>query len=147
MIVCLLYRFYMFFVKQKTAYVLRISDWSSDVCSSELVDRVARDHRSGEGDLLEAEVGDRGAEGRLVDRHAHEQRQREEAVHDPGAELGALGEALVEVQRLRVHRHHRDQRVVALGASAGHGVADHRPGPTHLGPATPDATITASPPP
>src|SRR3546814_9547150 len=26
-----------FFVKQKTAYELRISDWSSDVCSSDLV--------------------------------------------------------------------------------------------------------------
>src|SRR3546814_3261130 len=25
-----------FFVKQKTAYVMRISDWSSDVCSSDL---------------------------------------------------------------------------------------------------------------
>src|SRR3546814_15023536 len=27
----------MFFFKQKTAYELRISDWSSDVCSSDLV--------------------------------------------------------------------------------------------------------------
>src|SRR3546814_7267741 len=27
----------MFFFKQKTAYVMRISDWSSDVCSSDLV--------------------------------------------------------------------------------------------------------------
>src|SRR3546814_9172510 len=27
----------MFFVKKKTAYVLRISDWSSDVCSSDLL--------------------------------------------------------------------------------------------------------------
>src|SRR3546814_10531979 len=26
----------MFFFKQKTAYVMRISDWSSDVCSSDL---------------------------------------------------------------------------------------------------------------
>src|SRR3546814_8582143 len=29
---CLLF----FFCKQKTAYVMRISDWSSDVCSSDL---------------------------------------------------------------------------------------------------------------
>src|SRR3546814_4626659 len=29
--------FVFFFVKQKTAYELRISDWSSDVCSSDLV--------------------------------------------------------------------------------------------------------------
>src|SRR3546814_17977067 len=28
--------FYFFFFKQKTAYELRISDWSSDVCSSDL---------------------------------------------------------------------------------------------------------------
>src|SRR3546814_3051995 len=27
---------YFFFVKQKTAYEMRISDWSSDVCSSDL---------------------------------------------------------------------------------------------------------------
>src|SRR3546814_2068988 len=29
-----------FFFKQKTAYEMRISDWSSDVCSSDLVDPV-----------------------------------------------------------------------------------------------------------
>src|SRR3546814_11518837 len=28
---------YLFFFKQKTAYEMRISDWSSDVCSSDLV--------------------------------------------------------------------------------------------------------------
>src|SRR3546814_2037718 len=28
--------FYFFFYKQKTAYKMRISDWSSDVCSSDL---------------------------------------------------------------------------------------------------------------
>src|SRR3546814_4177899 len=28
--------FYLFFFKQKTAYEMRISDWSSDVCSSDL---------------------------------------------------------------------------------------------------------------
>src|SRR3546814_2039838 len=30
-----------FFFKQKTAYELRISDWSSDVCSSDLIDNGA----------------------------------------------------------------------------------------------------------
>src|SRR3546814_7931604 len=41
---------YFFFFKQKTAYEMRISDWSSDVCSSDLsaagnmpVDRIAPD--------------------------------------------------------------------------------------------------------
>src|SRR3546814_12190424 len=32
-----MYVFYFFFFKQKTAYEMRISDWSSDVCSSDLV--------------------------------------------------------------------------------------------------------------
>src|SRR3546814_2745231 len=31
-----LHRLYLFFFKQKTAYEMRISDWSSDVCSSDL---------------------------------------------------------------------------------------------------------------
>src|SRR3546814_4934090 len=31
-----MYRFVVFFFKQKTAYEMRISDWSSDVCSSDL---------------------------------------------------------------------------------------------------------------
>src|SRR3546814_6821032 len=31
-----LYYFVFFFFKQKTAYEMRISDWSSDVCSSDL---------------------------------------------------------------------------------------------------------------
>src|SRR3546814_3161870 len=30
---------YFFFFKQKTAYEMRISDWSSDVCSSDLLGR------------------------------------------------------------------------------------------------------------
>src|SRR3546814_1957040 len=32
--------FFFFFFKQKTAYEMRISDWSSDVCSSDLVESV-----------------------------------------------------------------------------------------------------------
>src|SRR3546814_354491 len=36
---------YVFFFKQKTAYEMRISDWSSDVCSSDLHDADAAVHR------------------------------------------------------------------------------------------------------
>src|SRR3546814_16428786 len=32
--------FSFFFFKQKTAYEMRISDWSSDVCSSDLIEKV-----------------------------------------------------------------------------------------------------------
>src|SRR3546814_3165723 len=40
MIACI---FFFFFFKQKTAYEMRISDWSSDVCSSDLLQRAAAD--------------------------------------------------------------------------------------------------------
>src|SRR3546814_4535018 len=33
---CIVVLFLIFFFKQKTAYEMRISDWSSDVCSSDL---------------------------------------------------------------------------------------------------------------
>src|SRR3546814_4883952 len=33
---CVVMVVYIFFFKQKTAYEMRISDWSSDVCSSDL---------------------------------------------------------------------------------------------------------------
>src|SRR3546814_9987253 len=36
----LFYILYFFFFKQKTAYEMRISDWSSDVCSSDLPERM-----------------------------------------------------------------------------------------------------------
>src|SRR3546814_3465353 len=36
-VVDLFFLFLFFFFKQKTAYELRISDWSSDVCSSDLL--------------------------------------------------------------------------------------------------------------
>src|SRR3546814_2069448 len=35
-VVLLFYVSFVFFFKQKTAYEMRISDWSSDVCSSDL---------------------------------------------------------------------------------------------------------------
>src|SRR3546814_4897129 len=45
------YRFFYFF-KQKTAYEMRISDWSSDVCSSDLI--------AGGGDAVEQRLGHLG---------------------------------------------------------------------------------------
>src|SRR3546814_6078254 len=40
----MLFVFYLFFFfKQKTSYEMRISDWSSDVCSSDLVERGRHD--------------------------------------------------------------------------------------------------------
>src|SRR3546814_15226858 len=39
--------YFFFFFKQKTAYEMRISDWSSDVCSSDLEPETARDRARG----------------------------------------------------------------------------------------------------
>src|SRR3546814_10504595 len=60
--------FFFFFFKQKTAYEMRISDWSSDVCSSDLNEEQER-----RADIEDADVGvvDDGDEvpagGRLPD--------------------------------------------------------------------------------
>src|SRR3546814_7760875 len=51
-----------FFFKQKTAYEMRISDWSSDVCSSDLVAKIhpgsvrLDEHLRERGGIAEAEV-------------------------------------------------------------------------------------------
>src|SRR3546814_1886820 len=66
-----------FFFKQKTAYEMRISDWSSDVCSSDraqqghVVDEV-RDQRAGRAVVEESEVGaDQLVEELLLDLGDH----------------------------------------------------------------------------
>src|SRR3546814_5188085 len=50
MLICELLVF--FFFTQKTAYEMRISDWSSDVCSSDLTDEARRKYLEGmDGDI------------------------------------------------------------------------------------------------
>src|SRR3546814_9929167 len=50
------FTFFFFFFKQKTAYEMRISDWSSDVCSSDLLADAAR--RKKLGSALETFAGE-----------------------------------------------------------------------------------------
>src|SRR3546814_7958052 len=86
---------FFFFFKQKTAYEMRISDWSSDVCSSDLLQRRV-------GGLAEvdqdAEVGGVTATG--------------------GQEVGELLVEVVDVQAVQrasaqvVHRAHRGHHLV-----------------------------------
>src|SRR3546814_7024745 len=59
--------FFFFFFKQKTAYEMRISDWSSDVCSSDLhgVNATTANTTADDiaiGDVLLSAVADRGAD-------------------------------------------------------------------------------------
>src|SRR3546814_7155326 len=46
-VLCLVYCVVFFFFKQKTAYEMRISDWSSDVCSSDLLVIQVKNRRGG----------------------------------------------------------------------------------------------------
>src|SRR3546814_914707 len=55
-----------FFVKQKTAYEMRISDWSSDVCSSDLAGGVRRGKRYASGDNAVHAVRRRATADRVV---------------------------------------------------------------------------------
>src|SRR3546814_10088512 len=50
-----------FFFKQKTAYEMRISDWSSDVCSSDLLEQAGVDVVAAEGGRQAAVAVARGA--------------------------------------------------------------------------------------
>src|SRR3546814_10618039 len=53
--------FFVFFFKQKTAYEMRISDWSSDVCSSDLDDQQQRKLAVGEIGLVRLHIPDESA--------------------------------------------------------------------------------------
>src|SRR3546814_15700428 len=63
LICCVMFLF--FFFKQKTAYEMRISDWSSDVCSSDLADQRRALDRGGHLAVLD-QVGLRGREHELA---------------------------------------------------------------------------------
>src|SRR3546814_7239686 len=71
-----------FFFKQKTAYELRISDWSSDVCSSDLAQGFADAFGAGLALLAGQKFADLGRPGeqRLAD-----------AMQEVGAHLGRGG--------------------------------------------------------
>src|SRR3546814_3428417 len=67
--VCILFCVCFFFFKQKTAYEMRISDWSSDVCSSDLAAKqcVARDDLAAAGQRMHARL--RHQPAHLAGRH------------------------------------------------------------------------------
>src|SRR3546814_12895172 len=80
--------FFVFFFKQKTAYEMRISDWSSDVCSSDLhqfgdLDRVqrrtladvVRDYPQVEPALVRQVLADAADEDRVVARGGRDRRR------------------------------------------------------------------------
>src|SRR3546814_9103271 len=58
-----------FFFKQKTAYEMRISDWSSDVCSSDLIEQARKVRNYGAAVVVMAfdEVGQADTAARKVE--------------------------------------------------------------------------------
>src|SRR3546814_10071396 len=62
--------FLVFFFKQKTAYEMRISDWSSDVCSSDLNERL---HVAAQAEARQALVRAQIEDIELVDLRRHHQ--------------------------------------------------------------------------
>src|SRR3546814_1735406 len=93
---------FFFFFKQKTAYEMRISDWSSDVCSSDL-------HRADQQLLdvaaeLGAEEARRDVAVAVLD-HAHHHQPRDDEVHvpDPVHLAHARADQAAEDQEVQGH--------------------------------------------
>src|SRR3546814_3088189 len=81
---------YVFFFKQKTAYEMRISDWSSDVCSSDLQARgEGADQRAG------------GVDGARIIDPARRAAARE-TLHRPAMFVGDRLQFQIRVERARL---------------------------------------------
>src|SRR3546814_531535 len=101
------YVFFFFFFKQKTAYEMRISDWSSDVCSSDLAgDDARRPHR-------------RSACGRAVIDEAETDIARAEAgvaalPRGGAVSLAIIGGAQIAAALHRARRHPGIERIIGV---------------------------------
>src|SRR5215470_17075358 len=80
--------------------------------------RVAVKHRYRESDICHSEIGDGSPEGCFTDTDADYQAESKYAVHQALTELGLLGELLVKMKRLWVHRQRAEQDVVHLAHRA-----------------------------
>src|SRR3546814_15042590 len=88
---------FFFFFKQKTAYEMRISDWSSDVCSSDL--DVSAKTKQGIDTLLEALL----LQAEVLELTANPDRTAEGVVIEAKVERGRGSVATVLVQRGTLH--------------------------------------------
>src|SRR3546814_3502613 len=103
-----MYWFLFFFFKQKTAYEMRISDWSSDVCSSDLQSHVpvsgaaradmAEDFRRLARQILGTDGGDR-AGAHVGDAAGIQDRLRHAGARIKQQQDGQFGRQVVLVDR------------------------------------------------
>src|SRR3546814_4767264 len=108
------------FFKQKTAYEMRISDWSSDVCSSDLPDpdgpRTFGLHRH--VDDADATIGRATAAGARLLRapQDHFYGERSGTVRDPFGYDWLIGHSIEEVEPAEMQR--RYEAMLAPGGTA-----------------------------
>src|SRR3546814_15378613 len=98
---------FLLFFKQKTAYEMRISDWSSDVCSSDLqlADRDRRNRRK-IGSLRSPDIGNIGELDRRAAMapfavHEHQRLVRRQAAQRerPGENGAVVADEALDVER------------------------------------------------
>src|SRR3546814_17999804 len=96
--------------KQKTAYEMRISDWSSDVCSSDLLcldgAAVAIAHRDGRGQIAERDM--------ILPKHL----ERRVGIHDLVVRIAVEELRRLVVEHFAQERGHRFALVEPLTADA-----------------------------
>src|SRR3546814_1760178 len=92
-----------FFFKQKTAYEMRIRDWSSDVCSSDLK---ASFERHQEPVLAPMVAGFAGVAAGVVDHVV------EEPVHGEFGDPGIVHRLLRSQRQIRIFARHEDRKSV-----------------------------------
>src|SRR3546814_14091913 len=123
-----------FFFKQKTAYEMRISDWSSDVCSSDL------QHRAAAGSEASPEAHSRL---RIVAGAAHQPHRQPvgldlglaeqpgaaaETLEQPAVDVGGVEPLAVAEDIVRQFVRHRGGQRVAIGGEAGGASTEQRRG-------------------
>src|SRR3546814_2630531 len=92
--------FFFFFFKQKTAYEMRISDWSSDVCSSDLLEELAEDGGGTDHDRAPSFSASATTAGSSVARPAS--RPRLSAASSEQPRLSVASSALIAPPRLEL---------------------------------------------
>src|SRR3546814_10508591 len=101
--------YFVFFFKQKTAYEMRISDWSSDVCSSDLVfDAIDHEALRVAAQRAEHAHGDNDRHHELHDRHAQ---VADAGVHAGGEAFFLFGEEKADVGHAEIGRASCRERV------------------------------------
>src|SRR3546814_6819297 len=111
---CVILLFLFFFFKQKTAYEMRISDWSSDVCSSDLP--AAGLDRFGSREFRREFVG---GIGREIDRDERIERHAEVDAARRAVDERGFGDHLAARGAHRLHRFARRE-------TGGDDILDHR---------------------